>query len=168
LPNLYNYTFNEVTGTYNFTTKNDIEYKVVFIIDETLDSVSENPIENVYQVIIEKVSDAIEPLDSAVGRTIDDIIKSFFENAQNSLIYICSEVEEKAEIRFNVFPSQIGPFELAVIVGIGFTVIIADPVKLAEQLEAPELVTFTIAYVVFAVNTVEVTEALPEPFNTIV
>lgn len=103
MPNLYNYTFNEVTGTYNFTTKNVIEYKVVFIIDETLDSVSENPIENVYQVIIEKVSDAIESSDSAVGRTIDDIIKSFFENAQNSLIYICSEVEEKAEIRFNVF-----------------------------------------------------------------
>ena len=92
-----------VPGQHNFTTKNDIEYKVVFIIDETLDYVSENPIENVYQVIIEKVSDAIEPLDSAVGRTIDDIIKSFFENAQNSLIYICSEVEEKAEIRFNVF-----------------------------------------------------------------
>ena len=103
MPNLYNYTFNEVTSTYNFTTKNNIEYKVVFIIDETLDSVSEDTIENVYQVIIEKVSDTIEPFDSAVGRTIDDIIKSFFENAQNSLIYICSEDEEKAEIRFNVF-----------------------------------------------------------------
>ena len=101
--NLYNYTFNEVTSTYNFTTKNNIEYKVVFIIDETLDSVSEDTIENVYQVIIEKVSDTIEPFDSAVARTIDDIIKSFFENAQNSLIYICSEDEEKAEIRFNVF-----------------------------------------------------------------
>jgi hypothetical protein len=103
LPNRYSYTFNEDTSTYNFTTKNNIEYKVVFIIDETLDSVSENAIENVYQVIIEKVSDAIEPFDSAVGRTIDNIIKSFFENAQNSLIYICSEDEEKAEIRFNVF-----------------------------------------------------------------
>lgn len=103
MPNLYNYTFNEVTSTYNFITKNNIEYKVVFIIDETLNSVSENLIENVYQVIIEKVSDTIEPFDSAVGQTIDDIIKSFFENAQNSLIYICSEDEEKAEIRFNVF-----------------------------------------------------------------
>ncbi|MCZ8144273.1 DUF6169 family protein [Flavobacterium sp.] len=103
MPNRYSYTFNEDTSTYNFTTKNNIEYKVVFIIDETLDSVSENAIENVYQVIIEKVSDAIEPFDSAVGRTIDNIIKSFFENAQNSLIYICSEDEEKAEIRFNVF-----------------------------------------------------------------
>ena len=103
MPNRYSYTFNEDTSTYNFTTKNNIEYKVVFIIDETLDSVSENAIENVYQVIIEKVSDAIEPFDSAVGRTIDNIIKSFYENAQNSLIYICSEDEEKAEIRFNVF-----------------------------------------------------------------
>lgn len=103
MPNLYNRTYNQVTGTYNFTTKNDIEYKVVFIIDETLDSVSENTIENVYQVIIDKVSDSIEPLDSAVGRTIDDIIKSFFENVENSLIYICSEDQEKAEIRFNVF-----------------------------------------------------------------
>lgn len=98
MPNLYNYTFNEVTSTYNFTTKNNIEYKVVFIIDETLDSVSEDTIENVYQVIIEKVSDLIEPFDSAVARTIDDIIKSFFENAQNSLIYICSEDEERQKL----------------------------------------------------------------------
>ncbi len=103
MPNLYNYTLNEVTSTYNFTTKNNIEYKVIFIIDETLDSVSEDTIENVYQVIIEKVGDTIETFDSAVARTIDDIIKSFFENAQNSLIYICSDDEEKAEIRFNLF-----------------------------------------------------------------
>jgi hypothetical protein len=103
LPNLYNYTFSEVTQTYNFTTKNNIEYKVVFIIDETLDSLSEKPIENVYQIIIEKVSNEREPFDSVVAKTIDDIIKSFFKNAQNSLIYVCSEDEEKAKVRFTVF-----------------------------------------------------------------
>lgn len=103
MPSLYNCTYNEVTSTYNFTTKNNINYKVAFIIDETLNSVSGVTFENIYQVIIEKVSDTVEPFDSAVAKTIDYIIISFFKNTQNSLIYICSQAEEKAEIRFNVF-----------------------------------------------------------------
>ena len=103
MPNRYNYTFNEVTGTYNFTTKNKIEYKVAFIVDETLDAVSDISINNVYQVIIEKISDVIEPYDRFVANTIDYIVKSFFNTVENSLIYICSEEEEKAGIRFKVF-----------------------------------------------------------------
>ena len=59
MPNLYNYTFNEATSTYNFTTKNNIEYKIVFIIDETLNIASDIPIENIYQIIIEKITDNI-------------------------------------------------------------------------------------------------------------
>jgi hypothetical protein len=103
LPSLYNYTFNEVTNTYNFSTKNNIEYKIIFIVDDTLDSISDIAIENVYQVIIEKISDAKEPFDSTVSRTIEDIIISFFANVQNALIYVCSEEDEKAELRFNLF-----------------------------------------------------------------
>ncbi len=103
MPNPYNYTFNEETSTYTFTTKNDIEYKIVFIVDETLDIASEVHIENIYQIIIEKITDKIEPFDGLVSRTIENVISAFFVNVQNSLIYVCSENDEKAETRFNVF-----------------------------------------------------------------
>lgn len=103
MPNQYNYTFNQATSTYNFTTKNDIEYKIVFIIDETLDVASEVHIENIYQIIIEKITAKIEPFDVLVSKTIENIITIFFANVQNSLIYVCSENDEKAETRFNVF-----------------------------------------------------------------
>lgn len=86
MPNQYNYTFNEATSTYNFITKNNIEYKIVFIVDETLDIASEVHIENIYQIIIEKITDKIEPLDISVSKTIENIITTFFANVQNSLI----------------------------------------------------------------------------------
>lgn len=103
MPSLYNYTFNEDTSAYTFTTRNNIEYKIVFIVDETLDIASEVHIENVYQIIVEKITDKIEPFDGLVSKTIENVITAFFLNAQNSLIYVCSENEEKAETRFNVF-----------------------------------------------------------------
>jgi hypothetical protein len=103
LPNPYNYSFNQATSTYNFTTKNDIEYKIVFIVDETLDIASDFPIENIYQIVIEKITDKIEPFDFSVSKTIEKILTAFFDNIQNSLIYVCSEDDKKAETRFNVF-----------------------------------------------------------------
>lgn len=103
MPDPYNYTFSEVTNSYNFITKNNIEYKVAFIVDETLDIASVVPIENIYQIVIEKITDKIEPLDILVSKTIKNIITAFFANIQNSLIYICSEGDEKAEKRFKIF-----------------------------------------------------------------
>lgn len=103
MPNLYNYTFNESANTYTFSTKNNIEYKIVFIVDETLDFASDIPIPNVFQIIIEKVTDDIEPFDSLVSKTIENIVATFFVDVKNSLIFICSQDEERAETRFNVF-----------------------------------------------------------------
>lgn len=103
MPNPYNYSFNEATRTYTFTTKNDIEYQIVFIVDETLDIASDVHIGNVYQIIIEKITDKTEPFDGLVSKTIENVITDFFVNVQNSLIYVCSENDEKAETRFNVF-----------------------------------------------------------------
>ncbi len=103
MPKPYNYFFNEVSRSYNFITKNNIEYKIVFIVDETLDIVSEIHIENIYQIVIEKITDGIEPLDVSVSKTIQDIVTAFFKNIENALIYVCSQDDEKAETRFNVF-----------------------------------------------------------------
>jgi len=76
---------------------------MVFVVDETFSTISGEEIPNVYQVVVEKVTDEIEPFDIRVSKTITHLIESFFKNEQNSLLYICDEKGNKAEQRFKVF-----------------------------------------------------------------
>lgn len=99
----YNYVFDNITETYNFTTKNNILYRVAFIVDETFSVISEEKIPNVYQIIIEKAIDEVEPFDQKVSKTIENIIELFFRKVENSLIYVCSDENEKAKLRYKVF-----------------------------------------------------------------
>ncbi len=103
MQNHYNYVFDDITNTYNFATKNNILYRIAFIKDETFSTISGEEIKNVFQLIVDKASDFIEPFDSKVSRTIENIIERFFQNVENSLIYICSDESEKAEKRYEVF-----------------------------------------------------------------
>ncbi|MFZ4798199.1 MAG: DUF6169 family protein [Bacteroidia bacterium] len=99
----YNYSFDNITNTYNFSTKNNILYRVAFVVDETFATISNKKVENIYQLIIEKATNEIEPYDSFVWKTIEKIIEKFFINSQNSLIYFCSDEKNKAEKRFKIF-----------------------------------------------------------------
>ncbi len=99
----YNYVFDDITNTYNFVTKNDILYRVAFIFDETFSTISGEDISNVFQIIVEKTNDEVEPYDSKVSNTIEHIIERFFQKIENSLIYVCSDNDEKAEKRHLVF-----------------------------------------------------------------
>jgi hypothetical protein len=99
----YNYVFDEITNTYNFVTKNEILYRVAFIIDETFSTISGEEISNIFQLIVEKSNEEIEPYDSKVSKTIEHLIERFFQKIENSLIYICSDDNEKAEKRHEVF-----------------------------------------------------------------
>lgn len=101
--NHYNYVFDNITKTYNFTTKNNILYRVAFIVDETFSTISKQEIPNIYQIIIEKANEEIEPFDQKVSKTIEQVIEQFFKKIENSLIYICSDDEEKAKTRHKVF-----------------------------------------------------------------
>ena len=103
MPNPYNYYFLEETQSYYFITKNNIEYKIVFIIDHTFSSISNIKIDNVFQLVIEKMTDIIEQFDSQVSETIKDIVISFFKNELNSMIYVCDNEDSKGHVRFNVF-----------------------------------------------------------------
>lgn len=103
MQNHYNYVFDNITNTYNFTTKNNVLYRVAFIVDETFSAVSNQEITNVYQLVIDKASDELEPYDAKVSRTIENIVERFFHNALNSLIYVCSGEDDKAKARFEVF-----------------------------------------------------------------
>lgn len=99
----YNYVFDELTNTYNFVTKNEILYRVAFIIDETFSTISGEEISNIFQLIVEKSNEEIEPYDSKVSKTIEHLIERFFQKIENSLIYICSDDNEKAKKRHEVF-----------------------------------------------------------------
>lgn len=103
MQNHYNYVFDEITNTYNFTTKNNILYRVAFIVDETFSTISGEEIPNNFQLVIEKATDEVEPYDSKVSKTIEDIIERFFHKVENSLIYVCSDDNEKAIQRHKIF-----------------------------------------------------------------
>ncbi len=103
MQNHYNYTFDSVTETYNFSTKNNILYKVSFIVDETFSIISKEEIPNIYQIVIEKIVSKTEPYDQKVSKTIENIIEQFFKKVENSIIYVCSDENEKAKQRHKVF-----------------------------------------------------------------
>ncbi|MBP1222477.1 DUF6169 family protein [Flavobacterium sp. 1355] len=103
MPNPYNYSFNDSTQSYHFLTKNNIDYRVAFIDDQTFSAVSGIEMQNIYQIIIEKVEDKREKFDSQVSSTIQSIVLSFFKNSQNAMIYICDDKDDKGKKRFNAF-----------------------------------------------------------------
>ena len=96
MQNHYNYIFDDLTRTYNFVTKNNILYRVAFIVDHTFSFIAGKEIPNVFQLILEKTNDEIETFDPKVSKTIEDIVERFFHNIKNSLIYVCSEENDKA------------------------------------------------------------------------
>jgi hypothetical protein len=99
----YNYVFDNITNTYNFTTKNNILYRVAFVVDETFSSISGEEIPNIFQLVVEKANEGPEPFDAKVSRTIENIIERFFAKIENSLVYICSDIDKKAKTRHDVF-----------------------------------------------------------------
>ncbi len=103
MQNHYNYVFDDITNTYNFTTKNLILYRVAFIVDETFSTIFGEEIPNIFQFVIEKATDEVESYDAKVSKTIEDIIERFFQKVENSLIYVCSDDNEKEIQRHKIF-----------------------------------------------------------------
>jgi len=78
-------------------------YRVAFVVDETFSAISNEEIPNIFQLVIDKASDELEPYDAKVSRTIEDIVERFFHNVLNSMIYVCADEDDKAMTRFKVF-----------------------------------------------------------------
>lgn len=105
MQNQYSYTSCDSSRSYHFTTKYDIEYSITFIEDGTINSIlsEDEQIENVYQVVVEKISDKSGPFDLAVSKTVSHIIFTFLSKLNNTLLFICSPEDDKAKIRFDTF-----------------------------------------------------------------
>lgn len=70
LQNRYNYVFDNTTDTYNFTTKNNICYRVSFVVDQTFSTLSGQEISGIYQLVVEKATEELEPFDSKVRHKV--------------------------------------------------------------------------------------------------
>ena len=103
MQNHYNYVFDNITNTYNFTTRNSILYRVAFIVDETFSSISAKEIPNIFQIVVEKANDGVEQYDAKVSKTVENIVERFFQRVENSLVYICSDDDAKAKQRHEIF-----------------------------------------------------------------
>jgi hypothetical protein len=103
LENHYDYVLDSITNTYNFSTRNNILYKVAFLVDETFSTISGEDIPNIFQIVVEKASDSLEPFDPKVSKTIESIVERFFRKTENSLIYVCSDEKDNAKSRYRVF-----------------------------------------------------------------
>lgn len=105
MQNPYSYSFNTTSGIYQFTTKNSIIYNVAFVEDNTLNSISSSgfKFKNIYQIVIEKLTNELEPFDFQVFLTINLIISDFFKNTKNALIYTCSDDNGKEIKRYKAF-----------------------------------------------------------------
>lgn len=100
----YKFSFHEASDTYEFITKNQIHYQVHFIPDYTLSSLTgTNDFDELYQIVIDKISDKTEPLDNRVFLTIEQIILQFFEATEKVLSYVCSDADGKQVLRFKKF-----------------------------------------------------------------
>lgn len=104
LPSHYNYSFDQATNSYIFITKQNIIYRVAFIVDETLNTITNsNDFDRLYQIVIEKISEELDAFDARVAKTIDHLISDFFSIEINALIYVCTDTDDKGIIRFKVF-----------------------------------------------------------------
>lgn len=93
---LYKVSIEEEHLIYSFTTANGVTYKVAF---EQVDYLE---IDNLYSISVGcEVKNP--PFDLQTQKTIQEIIKHFFNDTQRSIIYLCSFEDEKADIRFKKF-----------------------------------------------------------------
>jgi len=73
------------------------------VADGIFNSISNEEIPNIFQLVIDKASEELEPYDAKVSKTIENIVERFFRNIHNSMIYVCSTEGNKAQKRFKVF-----------------------------------------------------------------
>ncbi len=91
--------------TYTFFTDFNVEYRLSFtdcayLFNGTL---GENMIKDVYNVNIENVSKAFSPKDIKLKETIICILKHFFRNKENSVVYVCDSSDNRELARYRKF-----------------------------------------------------------------
>jgi Family of unknown function (DUF6169) len=101
----YKVTLDPKNQTYLFTTINGIEYQLAFIdfVGYFSGTSTEDLITKVFSLNIDKLTDKVAPTDRDVQVTIECIVTHFFEDRENSLVYVCDHSDEKHAARKRKF-----------------------------------------------------------------
>lgn len=102
---LYKVYLDTNTSIYSFLTKNEIKYQIIFIEANSYYKGTSfyDKICNVYSLFVEKESTQNEPKDIETKKTINEIVKFFFSNTENILIYQCETRDGRGLSRFRTF-----------------------------------------------------------------
>ncbi len=98
----YKFIANPETQSYNFTTVNNIVYKVAFI-DGSESYSNSNNLNKIYFISIDNESDIKPPKDYRVQLTIESILTAFFKDKENVLLYICDAMDNRQYKRHSLF-----------------------------------------------------------------
>lgn len=103
----YKVYFDDLTFEYYFTTKHDVEYRLAFSEFNTIftGTKGEGIINSVYNMLIDNVTEKKSPEDPNIKETVTEIVKNFFENKENCIIYTCDDSDQKEILRFRKFNS---------------------------------------------------------------
>lgn len=103
----YKVYFDDLTFEYYFTTKYDVEYRLAFSEFNSIfiGTRGEGIINSAYNLLIDNVKDKKAPQDNDIKETVIEIIKSFFEDKENCIIYTCDDSDERELLRYKKFNS---------------------------------------------------------------
>jgi hypothetical protein len=98
----YNFTYSD--GKFSFITDNSVIYNLEFTdgsyyFFELPDDVP------VFELNIKALNALTQPFDKRVELTIVEVLSTFFSNNRNSLIYVCSNLDNRQQARFRKFNS---------------------------------------------------------------
>ncbi|OJX49865.1 MAG: hypothetical protein BGO88_08935 [Flavobacterium sp. 38-13] len=101
----YKVTIDSESFTYSFTTKNGIEYNIIFSDSMSYfsDTSTVKKLSKIYSITIDKVSDEKPQLDTDVELTIDAVITHFFKDIEKSIVYYCYTADHKERSRARKF-----------------------------------------------------------------
>lgn len=90
--------------SFKFRTDNNLTYNVFFNPDDQLNIISNERINNIYQLSLEKIENEIEPYDKKISKTVEHVIfNEFFNNKDNILLYVSSDDDKRAKLRNRTF-----------------------------------------------------------------
>ena len=114
LPCPYKVTLSTATQTYFFTTKTDIEYQLAFIdfIAYFTGTSTEGLVTKVYSLNIDKLSTKKALFDQDVQLTVACVVSHFFQDKENSLIYVCDHSDSRHSARKRKFDKWFADAEI--------------------------------------------------------
>lgn len=94
---LYEISKDRNETAYSFTTDSNVQYIATFLCVDSLG------VDNLFMFNIDRIGDKRSPKDHKIKQTIVHILEAFFEDNQNSMIYVCDSSDARGCSRHRLF-----------------------------------------------------------------